>query len=139
MTGESLDHPYIARVELTHGTPLPMREHWKEVVQEQAVVGSVPLGPEHEEANDPLSPTTRFLLHLEEDLFPLHFNFTVDSDGDYLHPHSPSQNIAHALRLGDPQPSFTPIIQVSALPKERDPNNNTPTPDPLAPTLLLSQ
>ena len=59
-TGESLDHPYVARVELTHRTPLLVREHWEEVAQKPAVVGVVPLGPECEEANDPLSPTTRF-------------------------------------------------------------------------------
>ena len=139
MTGESLDHPYIARVELTHGTALPVREGWTEIVQEPAVVGSVPLGPEHEEANNPLSPSTRFLRHLEEDLVPWHFNYTVDSDRDYLHPHSPLQTIAHALRSGDLQPSFTPITQVLALPEERDPNNNTPAPDPPLPALLPSQ
>ena len=38
-------------VELTHRTPLPVREHWKEIVQELAAVGSVPSGPECEEAN----------------------------------------------------------------------------------------
>ena len=43
--GKSLDHPYVARVELTHGTPLSIRECWEEVVQEPAVVGVVPLGP----------------------------------------------------------------------------------------------
>ena len=139
MTGESLDHLYVARVELTHGTPLPVREGWIEVVQELAVVGLVPLGPEHEEANDPLSPTTRFLRHLEEDLVPWHFDYTTDSDGDYLHPHSPLQTIAHALRSGDLRPSFTPITQVLALPKERDPNDDTPTPDLTAPTLLPGQ
>ena len=63
----------------------------------------------------------------------------VDSDGDYLHPHNPLQTIAHALRLGDLQPLFTTITQVSALPKERDPNNDTPAPDPLAPALLPGQ
>ena len=98
MTGESLNHPYIARVELTHGTALPVREGWTEVVQEPAVVGLVPPGPECEEANDPLSSATRFLCHLEEDLVPWHFDYTVDSDRDYLHPHSPLQTIAHALR-----------------------------------------
>ena len=139
MTGENLDHPYIARVELTHRTPLPVREHWEEVVQEPAAVGSVPPGPECEEADASLSPTTRFLCHLEEDLFPIHFDFTVDSDGDYLHPHSPSQTITHTLRLGDQQPSFMPITQISALPEERDPNNDTPTPDPPAQDLLPSQ
>ena len=41
MTGKSLDHPYIARVELTHGTPLPVRKCWEEAVQELAVVGLV--------------------------------------------------------------------------------------------------
>ena len=139
MTGESLDHLYMARVELTHRTPLPVREGWTEVVQEPAVVGLVPLGPECEEANDPLSPATRFLCHLEEDLVPWHFNYITDSDRDYLHPHNPLQTIAHGLRSGDLQPSFTPITQVSALPEERDPNNDTPTPDPLAPTLLPGQ
>ena len=97
MTGKSLDHPYVARVELTHRMPLPVKEGWLEVVQEPAAVGIVPLGPEHEEANNLLSPITRFLCHLEEDLLPLHFDFTVDSDGDYLFPHSPSQPIAHTL------------------------------------------
>ena len=101
MTGESLDHPYMARVELTHGTPLPVREHWVEEAQELAVVGIVLLGPEHEEANNTLSPATRFLQHLEKDLFSLHFDFTVDSNGDYLFPHSPSQTIAHTLQLGN--------------------------------------
>ena len=139
MTRESLNHPYVARVKLTHGTPLPMREHWKEVVQEPAVVGSVPLDPECEEANASLSCTTRFLCCLEEDLFPIHFDFTVDSDGDYLHPHSPSQTITHTLQLGDQQPSFTPITQILALPEEKDPNNDTPAPGPPAPTLLSSQ
>ena len=117
MTGESLDHPYIARVELTHGTPLPVREHWEEVVQEQAAVGIVPLGPECEEANDPLSPAIRFLC---EDFLPFHFNFTVDSDGDHLFPHSPTQTITHALRLGNLQPLIIPITQLSALLEERD-------------------
>ena len=120
MTGESLDHPYIARVELTHGTPLPVREHWEEVVQEQAAVGIVPLGPECEEANDPLSPAIRFLCHLEEDFLPFHFNFTVDSDGDHLFPHSLTQTITHALRLGNLQPLIIPITQLSALLDERD-------------------
>ena len=46
MTGEQLDHPYIARVELTHRTALPVREHWEEVVQEPAAVGIVSPGPE---------------------------------------------------------------------------------------------
>ena len=127
MTGESLDHPYVARVELTHGTPLLVREGWMEVVQEPAAVGLVPPGPEHEEANNPLSPATRFLHHLEEDLVPWHFDYTVDSDGDYLHPHNPLQTIAHALRSGNLQPSITPITQVLALPKERDLNDDTPT------------
>ena len=137
-TGENLDHPYMARVELTHRTPLPVREQWEEVVQEQAAVGEVPPGPGHEE-DDPLTPTTRFLWHLEEDFLPSHFNFTIDSDGDYLFPHSPSQTVAHTLQLGDLQPSFTPITQISALPKERDPNDDTPTPDPPTPELLPSQ
>ena len=78
MIGESLNNPYVARVELTHGTPLPVREGWSEVVQELAVVGLVPPDPEHEEADDPLSPATRFLCHLEEDLVPWHFNYTTD-------------------------------------------------------------
>ena len=138
MTGENLDHTYVARVELTHGTPLPVREQWEEVVQEPAAVGEVPLGPGYEE-DDPLTPATRFLCHLEEDLLPLHFDFTVDSDGDYLFPHSPSQTIAHTLQLGNLQPSFTPITQISALPEERDPNDNTPAPDPPAPELLPGQ
>ena len=137
-TGENLDHLYVARVELTHRTLLPVREQWEEVVQELAVVGEVPLGPGHEE-DDPLTPATRFLCHLEEDLLPLHFDFTIDSNGDYLFPHSPSQTVAHTLRLGDLQPSFTPITQVSTLPEEKDPNNDTPTPDPPAPELLPSQ
>ena len=139
MTGKSLNHPYVARVELIHRTLLPVREHWEEVVQEPAVVGLVPLGPECEEANNPLSPTTRFLCHLEEDLLPLHFDFTVDSDRDYLFPHSPSQTVTHTLQLGNLQPSFTPIIQVSALPEERDLNNNIPAPDPPVQDLLSSQ
>ena len=103
------------------------------------MVGLVPLGPEHEEANDPLSPATRFLRHLEEDLVPWHFDYMVDSDRDYLHPHSPLQTITHALRLGNLQPLFTPITQVSALPEERDLNDDTPASDPLSPTLLPSQ
>ena len=69
--------------------PLLVGEGWMEVVQELAAVGLVPPGPEREEANDPLSPATRFLRHLEEDLVPWHFDYTVDSDRDYLHPHSP--------------------------------------------------
>ena len=96
MTGENLDHPYVARVELTHGMPLPVREQWEEVVQELAAVGEVSPGPGREE-DDPLTPATRFLCHLEEDLLPLHFDFTVDSNRDYLFPHSPSQTIAHTL------------------------------------------
>ena len=99
-TGENLDHPYVARVELTHRTPLLVRDQWEEVVQEQAVVGEVPPGPGCEEDN-PLTPATRFLCHLEEDFLPFHFDFTVDSDRDYLFPHSPSQTIAHTLRLGN--------------------------------------
>ena len=98
-------------------------------MQELAAVGEVPPGPGHEE-DGPLTPATRFLCHLEEDLFPLHFNFTVDSNGNYLFPHSPSQTVAHTLQLGDLQPSFTPITQISALSEERDPNNDTPAPDP---------
>ena len=138
MTGENLDHLYVARVELTHGTPLPVREQWEEVVQELAAVGEVSPGPGREE-DDPLTPATRFLCHLEEDLLPLHFDFTVDSNRDYLFPHSPSQTIAHTLWMGDLQPSLTPITQISALPKERDPNDNTPAPDPEAPELLPGQ
>ena len=128
----------MARVELTHGTSLLVREQWKEVVPDPAVVGEVPPGPGHEK-DDPLTPTTRFLWYLEEDLFPLHFDFTIDSDGDYLFPHSPSQTITHILQLGNLQPSFTPITQISALFKERDPNNNTPTLDPLIQELLPGQ
>ena len=97
------------------------------------------MGPEHEEANASLSPTTTFFYQLEEDFFPIHFNFTVDSDGDFLHLHSPFQIIAHALRLDNPQPSFTPITQVLALPEERDPNDNTPAPDSPTLNLLPSQ
>ena len=63
-TGESLNHPYMARVEPTHGTPLLVREGWTEVVQELAAVEIVPLGPEHEEVINLLSPATRFLRHL---------------------------------------------------------------------------
>ena len=139
MTGEQLNHPYIARVKLTHGTVLPVRECWEEVVQEPAAVGIVPLGPEHEEVIDLLSPATRFLRHLEEDLVPSHFDFTVDSDRDHLFPHSPTQRVAHALRLGNLEPLLTPVTQISAIPKERDPNNDTPTPDSLAPELLPGQ
>ena len=89
-------HLYVVRVELTHGTPLLVREQWEEVVQEQAVIGEVSLGPGCEE-DDPLTPTTRFLCHLEEDFLPFHFNFTIDSDGDYLFPHNPSQTVTHTL------------------------------------------
>ena len=70
---------------------------------------------------------------------PWHFDYTADSDRDYLHPHSPLQTIAHTLRSGNLQPSFTPITQVLALPEERDPNNDTSAPDPLLPTLLPGQ
>ena len=84
MTGEHLNHPYIARVKLTHGTAFPVREHWEEVVQELAVVGIVSPGPEREEVIEPLSSTTRFLCHLEEDFLPSHFD-SIDSDGDHLH------------------------------------------------------
>ena len=138
-TGEQLNHPYIARIKLTHGTALPVREHWEEVVQELAAVGIVPPGPECEEVINLLSPTTRFLRHLEEDLVPSHFDFTIDSDGDYLFPHSPTQTVAHALRLGNLKPLLTPVTQIPAIPEERDPNNNTPTPDPPAPELLPGQ
>ena len=138
-TGEQLGHPYIARVKLTHETVLPVRECWKEVVQEPAAVGSVPLGPECEEVIDLLSPTTRFLRHLEEDLVPSHFDFTIDSDGDHLFPHSPTQTVAHALRLGNLEPLLTPVTQILAIPKERDPNDDTPAPDPPAPELLPGQ
>ena len=102
------------------------------------MVGEVPPGPGREK-DDPLTPTTRFLCHLEEDFLPFHFDFTVDSDGDYLFPHSPSQTVTHTLRLGNLQPSFTPITQISTLPEERDPNDDTPAPDPPAPELLPSQ
>ena len=116
MTGEHLDHPYIARVKLTQGTVLPVRECWKEVVQEPAVVGNIPPGPEHEEVIDLLSSTTRFLRHLEEDLVPSHFDFTIDSDRDHLFPHSPTQTITHTLRLGNLKPLLTPVTQISAIP-----------------------
>ena len=129
----------MARVELTHGTPLPVREGWTEVAQEPAAVGNVPLGPEHEEVINLLSPATRFLRHLEEDLVPSHFDFTIDSDGDHLFPHSPTQTVAHTLRLGNLEPLLPPITQILAILEERDPNDNTPAPDPLAPELLPSQ
>ena len=119
--------------------PLPIREHWEEVVQELAAVGSVPPGPECEEADTSLSLATRFLHHLKEELFPIHFNFIVDSDRDYLHSHSPSQTVTHTLQLGDLQPLFTPITQISALFKERDPNDDTPTPSPPLQELIPSQ
>ena len=109
--------------------PLSIREHWKEVVQEPAAVGIVPLGLECEEADTSLSSATRFLHHLEEGLFSIYFNFTIDSDGDFLHPYSLSQTIAHTIRLANQQPSFTPITHVLALPEKRDSNNDTPTPD----------
>ena len=138
-TGEQLDHLYIARVELTHGTALPVREHWEEVVQEPVVVENIPPGPECEEIINLLSPATRFLRHLEEDLVPLHFDFTVDSDGDHLFPHSLTQTVAHTLRLGNLEPLLTPVTQISAIPEERDPNNDTPAPDPPASELLPGQ
>ena len=116
-----------------------MREHWKEVVQEQAAVELVSLGPEHEEADTSLFPATRFFCQLEEDFFPIHFNFTIDSDSDFLHPYSPSQTITQTLRLGDIQPSFIPTTQVSALLEVRDSNNDTPAPDSLAQDLLPGQ
>ena len=139
MTGEYLDHPYTTRAELTHGAVLPVRECWEEVVREPAAVGIVPPGPEREEVINLLSPATRFLRHLEEDLVPLHFNFTIDSDGDHLFPHSLTQTVTHALRLGNLKPLLTPVTQISAIPKERDPNDDTPAPDPLAPELLPGQ
>ena len=139
MTGEQLDHLYIARVKLIHGTALPVREHWEEVVQEPAVVENIPPGPECEEIINLLSPATRFLRHLEEDLVPSHFDFTIDSDGDHLFPHSPTQTVAHTLRLGNLEPLLTPVTQISAIPEERDPNDDTPAPDPPAPELLPGQ
>ena len=139
MTREHLNHPYITRVELIHGTKLPVREHWEEVVQELAAVGNIPLGPEHEEVINLLSPTTRFLRHLEKDLVPSHFNFTVDSDRDHNFPHSLTQTVTHALRLGNLEPLLTPVTQILTISKERDPNNDTPAPDPPAPELLPSQ
>ena len=137
-TGESLNYPYIARVKLMHRASLPVREQWEEVVQEPAAVGEVPPGPGCEE-DDPLTPATRFLHQLEEDFFPIHFNFTVDSNRDFLHPHSPSQTVAHALRLDNLQPSFTPITQGSALSKERDPNDDIPALDLPVQELLPGQ
>ena len=138
-TREHLNHPYITRVELIHGTTLPVREHWEEVVQKLAAVGNIPLGPEHEEVINLLSPTTRFLRHLEKDLVPSHFNFTVDSDRDHNFPHSLTQTVTHALRLGNLEPLLTPVTQILTISKERDPNNDTPAPDPPAPELLPSQ
>ena len=129
----------MARVKLTHGMPLLVREGWTEVAQELAVVGNVSLGPECEEVINLLSPATRFLRHLEEDLVPSHFNFTVDSDGDHLFPHSPTQTVSHTLRLGNLEPLLTPVTQISVIPEERDPNNDTPAPDPPAPELLPGQ
>ena len=79
-SGDHLDHAYVVWVELTHRHPLPIRECWEEVVQELAVVGVVSPGPEHEEANNPLSSAIRFLHRLEEELLPIHFDFIVDSD-----------------------------------------------------------
>ena len=70
---------------------------------------------------------------------PSYFNFTVDSNGDRLFLHSPTQTVTHALRLGNLELLLTPITQISAIPEERDPNNNTPAPDPLTPELLPSQ
>ena len=61
------------------------------------------------------------------------------TDRDYLHPHSPSQTIAHNLWLGNQQPLFTPITQISALLKERDFNNDILTPDPLLQEPLSGQ
>ena len=116
-----------------------MREHWEEVVQEPAVVENIPPGPECEEIINLLSPATRFLRHLEEDLVPSHFDFTVDSDGDHLFPYSPTQTVAHTLRLGNLEPLLTPVTQISAISEERDPNDDTPAPDPPAPELLPGQ
>ena len=129
----------MARVELTHRTPLPVREGWMEVVQKPAAVGNLPPDPEHEEVIDLLSPATRFLRHLEEDLVPSHFDFTIDLDRDHLFLHSPIQTVAHTLRLDNLEPLLTPITQISAIPKERDPNDDTPTPGLLAPELLPGQ
>ena len=129
----------MARVKLTHGMPLLVREDWMEVGQAPAAVGVVPPGSEYEEAINLLSPTTRFLRHLEEDLVPSHFNFTVDSDEDHLFPHSPTQTVSHTLRLGNLEPLLTPVTQISVIPEERDPNNDTPAPDPPAPELLPGQ
>ena len=83
-----------------------------------------------------LFPATRFL---EEDLVPSHFDFSVDSDRDHLFPHSLTQTVTHTLRLGNLKPLLTPVTQISAIPEERDPNNDTPTRDPPAPELLPSQ
>ena len=54
MTGKQLVHPYITRVELTHRTALPVREHWEEV-QEWVAVENIPLDLEHEEVINLLS------------------------------------------------------------------------------------
>ena len=129
----------MARVELIHGMPLLVREGWTEVGQAPAAVGVVPLGPECEKAINLLSSATRFLRHLEEDLVLLHFNFTVDSDGDHLFPHSPTQTVSRALRLGNLEPLLIPITQILVIPEGRDPNDDTPAPDPLAPELLPGQ
>ena len=103
-TEESLDHPYIARVELTHGTPLSVRECWEEVVQELAVVGIVSLGPECEEVIDPLSPTTRFLHHLEEDflcIFPFQLYHRL-RQGPPI-PTQPNPNHCPCPHIGQPR------------------------------------
>ena len=110
-----------------------------EVVQELVTVRNVLPGPECEEVIDLLSFTTRFLRHLEEDLVPSHFDFTIDSDRDHLFPHSLTQTVTHALRLGNLEPLLISITQILAIPKEGDPNNDTPTPDPPASELLPSQ
>ena len=88
-----------------------VQRNWEVVERELVTVRSPTLAVE-EEAQDP-SPTTRFLLLLEEELRPKSYVLPRDSQGflvDLL------RMIAVALRLGDPNASLlSPISQESVI------------------------
>ena len=102
-----------------------LQRNWEVVEREPVAVRSPTLAVE-EAAQDP-SPTSRFLLLLEEELWPELYVLPRDSQGYLV---DPLRTIAVALRSGDPNASLlSPISQELAIRSPfLNPNNLEPEP-----------
>ena len=119
------------------GPAVPALQRNWEVVEREPVAVRSPTPAVEEAAQDP-SPATRFLLLLEEELWPELYVLPRDSQGYLV---DPLRTIAVALRSGDPNASLlSPMSQESVIHSPSlDPNDLESEPAELTyPTPLVS-